>query len=204
MTDVATEGALTPERILEAAEDVLRRFGPSKATVVDVARALGVSHGSVYRHVASKAALRDAVLERWLHRISDPLEAVVRGREPAPERLRKWMDALMAAKRRRVLKEPELFATYGILAADAREVVTAHVDTLVDQAARIIADGIKSGAFSVKDAGIAARSVFDATARFHNPRHAAEWSDPGIDAAFDGVWSLLNAALTARPAGKRG
>ena len=46
---------LTPERILEATEDVLRRFGLAKATVVDVARALDVSHGSVYRHFPSKA-----------------------------------------------------------------------------------------------------------------------------------------------------
>jgi AcrR family transcriptional regulator len=201
MNDVASDGALTPERILEAAEDVLRRFGPSKTTVVDVARALGVSHGSVYRHFPSKAALRDAVTERWLHRISDPLEAVVRGKEPAPDRLRKWLDALMAAKRRRVLDEAELFATYVGLAADAREVVKAHVDALIDQAARIIADGIKSGAFTVKDAKVAARSVFDATARFHNPAHAGEWSDPEIDTAFEGVWSLLRAALTA-PAAK--
>ena len=204
MDDAADDGVLTRDKILEAAEDVLRRFGPSKATVVDVARALGVSHGSVYRHFASKAALRDAVLERWLHRISDPLEVVARGREPAPERLRKWLDALMAAKRRRVLKEPELFATYRVLAADAREVVKAHVDALVDQLARIIADGNKSGAFAVKDTETAARSVFHATARFHNPAHAAEWSDAGIDAAFEGVWSLLKVALTARPAGKRG
>lgn len=201
MNDVATEGALTPERILEAAEDVLRRFGPSKTTVVDVARALGVSHGSVYRHFPSKAALRDAVTERWLHRISDPLEAVVKAKHPAPERLKAWFDALIAAKRRRCLDEAELFATYVGLAADAREVVKAHVDTLVDQIARIIADGIKSGAFTVKDAKVAARSVFDATARFHNPAHAAEWTDPGIEKAFEGVWSLLRAALTA-PAGK--
>ena len=74
-----TDTVLTPERILEAAEDVLRRFGPAKATVVDVARTLGVSHGSVYRHFPSKAALRDAVAERWLARISEPLEAVPRG-----------------------------------------------------------------------------------------------------------------------------
>src|SRR5512144_414821 len=60
--------ALTRERILEAAEDVLRRFGPSKATVVDVARVLEVSHGSVYRHFPSKAALRDGVAELWLAR----------------------------------------------------------------------------------------------------------------------------------------
>ena len=203
MDDAADDGVLTRDKILEAAEEVLRRFGPSKTTVVDVARALGVSHGSVYRHFPSKAALRDAVAERWLHRISDPLEAVVRGKQPAPERLRKWLDALMAAKRRRCLDEAELFTTYVGLAADAREVIKAHVDTLVDQIARIIADGIKSGAFTVKDAEVAARSVFDATARFHNPAHAAEWSAPGIDAAFEGVWSLIKAALTARPAGKR-
>lgn len=202
MDDVASGGALTRERILEAAEDVLRRFGPSKATVVDVARALGVSHGSVYRHFPSKAALRDAVLERWLHRISDPLEAVVRGKQAAPERLRRWFDALVAAKRRKYLNEAELFATYAALAVDARDAVTAHVDTLVGQIARIIADGIKSGTFTVKDAGVAARSVFDATARFHNPAHAGEWSDPGIDAAFDGVWNLLHVALTA-PKGKK-
>ena len=45
---------LTPERILEVTEDVLRRFGLAKATVVDVARALDVSHGSVYRHFPAR------------------------------------------------------------------------------------------------------------------------------------------------------
>ena len=55
---------LTPERILEVTEDVLRRFGLAKATVVDVARALDVSHGSVYRHFPSKASLREAVAKR--------------------------------------------------------------------------------------------------------------------------------------------
>jgi AcrR family transcriptional regulator len=197
MDDAVSDGVLTREKILEAAEDVLRRFGPSKTTVVDVARSLGVSHGSVYRHFPSKAALREAVLERWLHRISGPLEAAVRGRQPAPERLRSWFDALIAAKRRKYLNEAELFATYAALAVDARDVVKAHVDTLVDQIARIVAEGMQSGTFTVKDAGVAARSVFDATARFHNPAHAAEWSDAGIDAAFDGVWTLLRAALTA-------
>lgn len=37
---------LTRESILAAAEDVLRRFGPTKATVVDVAKASGVSHAA--------------------------------------------------------------------------------------------------------------------------------------------------------------
>jgi AcrR family transcriptional regulator len=58
--------ALDADVILAATEDVLRRYGPSKATVLDVARVLGVSHASVYRYFPSKAALRDAVTRRWL------------------------------------------------------------------------------------------------------------------------------------------
>ena len=186
-----TDAPLTPERILEAAEEVLRRFGPAKATVVDVARALGVSHGSVYRHFPSKAALRDAVTERWLARVSAPLEAIVAERGPAPERLRRWLETLIAAKRSRALSDPELFATYQALFADAREVIAAHVDALVSQLARIIEGGMARGEFAEGDPRAAARAVLDATGRFHNPAHASEWADPSIDAAFEGVWSLV-------------
>lgn len=72
----ATTETLTAERILEATEEVLRRHGPAKATVVDVARALGVSHGSVYRHFRTKAALREAVTKRWLDRTSERLAVI--------------------------------------------------------------------------------------------------------------------------------
>jgi AcrR family transcriptional regulator len=191
------EAALTPERILEAAEDVLRRFGPAKATVVDVARALGVSHGSVYRHFPSKAALRDAVAERWLARVSAPLGAIAAETGSPRKRLRRWLDLLIASKRRKVLEDPELFATYHAIAAEAREVIRAHVEALTGQLTRIIAEGIAAGEFHVPDARKAARAVFDATGRFHNPAHAGEWNDPSLDAAFEGVWSLLLAGLGA-------
>jgi len=195
-----TDTALTPDRILDAAEDVLRRFGPAKATVVDVAQALGVSHGSVYRHFPSKAALRDAVTARWLARIAAPLAAVAAEDRPAPERLRRWLDLLIASKRRLARDDPELFATYLALAAEARAVVQAHVDHLVGQIARIITDGVARGEFAVADPVAVGRAVFDATARFHNPAHAPEWADPSIDAAFAGVWSLVLGGLSAHQA----
>jgi AcrR family transcriptional regulator len=194
-----TDTVLTSERILETAEDVLRRYGPAKATVVDVARALEVSHGSVYRHFPSKAALRDAVAERWLARISEPLGAVSRDDGPALDRLRRWLEFLIASKRSRALEDPELFATYVQLVAESRDVVVAHVKALTDQLAAIIALGVQRGEFADVDPAMAGRAVLDATARFHNPVHAAEWSDPGIDAAFEGVWSLVVAALRTIP-----
>jgi AcrR family transcriptional regulator len=198
---VSADEPLTAERILDVAEDVLRRYGPAKTTVVDVARALGVSHGSVYRHFPTKAALRDAVAERWLHRMSSPLGAVAVDDAPAIARVRHWLDLLIATKRERALDDPELFATYVGLAAEARDVVEAHVDDLVGQLAGIIGDGVAGGQLTVTDPNAAARAVFDATTRFHNPAHAGSWSDPGIDAAYEGVWALVAGGLGVRGRG---
>lgn len=195
-----TDGPLTPERILEAAEEVLRRFGPAKASVVDVARELGVSHGSVYRHFPSKAALRDAVAESWLASVSEPLAEVADEEGPAPERLIRWLNLLVEAKQGRARDDPELFATYVEIAGESRAVIIAHVETLVSQLARIIADGVEHGDFVVHDTNAAARAVLDATARFHNPANAASWSDPKIGTAYEQVRALVEAGLKA-PAG---
>jgi Bacterial regulatory proteins, tetR family len=58
------ESVLTTDRILEVAVVVLRRFGPDKATVIDVARALGVTHGSVYRSKGLGAGMPATKLDR--------------------------------------------------------------------------------------------------------------------------------------------
>src|SRR3954451_24892512 len=126
------DAPLTRDRILAAAEDVIRRFGPSKATVVDVARALGVSHTAVYKHVSSKAELRDLVVGQWVEATMPPLRAIAMQSKPAPQRLRKLIDALIAVKRRRDTEDPELFAAYLTLAVDAKSVVAAHVNELFE------------------------------------------------------------------------
>jgi AcrR family transcriptional regulator len=185
------DAPLNRERILAAAEGVIRRFGPAKATVVDVARALGVSHAAVYRHVATKAALRDLVIGRWMETTMAPLRAIASQSGPAPERLRRLFDALIAMKRRRAADDPELFTAYRTLAADAESVVVAHVDELVGLAATVIRSGIKEGTFRKLDPVATGRAVLLATSKFHHPAHAAEWSDPAIDAAYDDVWRLL-------------
>ena len=176
---------------MEAAEDVLRRYGPSKATVVDVARVLGVSHGSVYRHFASKAELRDAVTRVWLARIHDPLEAVIAEEAPAAERLYRWLRELITVKRRLLAGDPELFATYCELGAEAREVVGEHMSHMTAQVSRIIQEGVAWGEWEVEDSAAMGRAVLSATARFHHPAHASEWAHPDIDTAFEEVWSLI-------------
>jgi len=160
---------LTPERILVAAEEVLRRHGPQKANVVDVARALGVSHGAVYRHFPSKQALREAVARRWLHQFHTTLEPI--------DDPRAWLHALLDAKRAKALEDPELFATYSALCAEQSQVVDEHVATLIGQLHALVGDD--------------ATALFHATTRFHHPAHAAAWADTSIDAELDCVIDLV-------------
>jgi AcrR family transcriptional regulator len=188
---------LTPERILEVTEDVLRRYGLAKATVVDVARALDVSHGSVYRHFPSKASLRDAVAKRWLARVSAPLEKIAKEQGPAPAKLERWLRALFAAKYTKVCDDPEMFATYLALAQEARDVVSAYKENLAGQIGHILAEGVKQGAFEVADVKASARAIFDATVRYHHPAHSEEWSDPEHSARIDVLLALLLRGLEA-------
>lgn len=108
-----------------------------------------------------------------------------------PKRLRQLLDALIAVKRRRADDDPELFAAYRTLAADAKSIVDAHVGELVGLTAMVIRSSAKEGTFRKVDAMATARAVLAATSRFHHPAHAAEWIDPAIDAAYDNVWRLL-------------
>ena len=188
---------LTPERILEVTEDVLRRFGLTKATVVDVARALDVSHGSVYRHFPSKASLRQAVAKRWLDRANAPLEKIAEGTGPAPARLERWLRTMLAIKHKKFGDDPEMFATYLALAQEACAAVKAHRERLIDQIAAILSDGVKQGAFQVADLKATARAVFEATVRYHHPAHSEEWNDPALPARIDALLALLLRGLEA-------
>lgn len=189
---------LTRDRVLDAAEDTLRRFGPGKTTVVDVARALGVSHGTVYRHFASKADLLDAVLGRWLSRMNPPLAAIAAEDGPAAERLRRFLLTLMGFKHEKARTDPDLFAAYGLVSADARAVTIEHVEELNALVAQIVADGMERGEFAPGDPMQVARAVWAATTRLHHPAHAADWLTEPPEATFEGLWKLLLSGLSAR------
>ena len=124
---------------------------------MDVARALGVSHTAVYKHVSSKAELRDLVVGQWLEATMPPLRAIVAQSGPAPLRLRKLIDALIAVKRRRAADDSELFTAYRTLAADAKSVVAAHIAEMIELVATVIAAGVQDGTFREVDPVAAGR-----------------------------------------------
>jgi AcrR family transcriptional regulator len=189
------------ERILDAAESVLRRHGPEKTNVVDIARVLGMSHGNIYRHFPSKKALLDAVAVRWLAVVTAPLEAIAADQiRPAGERLRSWFDHLRAAKLKKVRADPELFRVHYQYFQSLREVTDQHVLNLHKQIERMIADGMATKEFSPKlNVPATARAFLQATSRFHHPA-LVMLDPPPKDADARAVFSLLLAGLRAGPA----
>lgn len=142
---MANDQPLTKEAILEAAEQVLRRYGPEKTSVVDVAKALQVSHGTLYRHFPSKAALREAVTARWLLRIAKPLQELAeQSGGSAADRLRTWLQALILSKRKHVVEDPEMFGMYSAVTLEAVEMIAEHVQHLISQMTGIIEAGISA------------------------------------------------------------
>ena len=197
---MATE-PLTREQILVAAKEALRRYGPAKTTVVDVAQALGVSHGSVYRHFPTKAALRAAVVEEGLADVDRRLTAIARESGPAVDRMHRWLLALIDFKQTFAREDPELFETYCMISVDGPKVVGAHVALLVGQLDRILAEGVAAGEIRPSAAAAGGRAIWDATGRFHHPMHRAEWTAPGIAEDFERLWLLLREGLAAGQAG---
>ncbi|SFI39742.1 transcriptional regulator, TetR family [Paenibacillus sp. UNC496MF] len=190
---MANDLPLSKEQILDTAEQVLKRFGPDKTSVVDVARALQVSHGTLYRHFASKAALREAVTARWLDRIiAEPLASLADlPGDSAADRLRQWVVALIAAKRTYAADDPELFKMYADVTLEAGGMIEAHIGRLIGQLASIIASGIASGELKPGDPEETARAIFIATSKFHHPSHAREWLAERADREFESVWRVL-------------
>lgn len=201
MTDNGTRRhqPLDQQTILAATEKVLRRHGPAKATVSDVARELGVSNASVYRYFPSKAALREAVARRWLTSSHGDLAKIADDRDTeAPPRLRQWLATLFDAVRRQAADDPELFATFLILVRYESRVADDHVNELLGQLERIVTDGIEEGSFIPVDARATARAIFHAVTRFHHPALAPSWfKRPDIDTEFDEVRELVLRSLTA-------
>ncbi|BBI30965.1 TetR/AcrR family transcriptional regulator [Cohnella abietis] len=196
---MAQDLPLNKENILDAAEQVLRRYGPDKTSVVDVARVLQVSHGTLYRHFASKSALREAVTERWLERsITAPLETIAnQAGGSSSGRLRLWLETLIRSKRTYSVDDSEMFAMYAAVTLEAVEMITVHVDRLIQQVAQIVEEGIKSKEFkSGSSSEGVAKAIFIATSRFHHPSHAYEWVEEKTNEEFDAVFNLILSGIT--------
>ncbi|MEA1831513.1 TetR family transcriptional regulator [Methylobacterium durans] len=204
VTDLARDAATDPDtsdlrsRILTIAERLFRDMGYRKTTVADIAAALRMSPGNVYRFFPSKKALNEAVAERLLRQIEAELGRIVsESGVPARERLRQFLRTTQAMSAGQFTANRRMHDMVEVAMAESWEVIRAHIDRVEDLLAALVADGVHGGEFRVADPRAAARCVQTAIVRFCHPAliaQCAEREQPTIDEMTDFLLTALRAA----------
>jgi AcrR family transcriptional regulator len=165
-SDAAEE---TRKLILEAARQLLRRFGPDKMTVVDIARALDMSHANVYRFFRTKADILDALIGQWLSKIEAFVEGIAARPAPASERIEAVVIELHRKRRRKLLEDAEFYETYRRVIELRPDFAAKRREKILAVFRKLIGTGIESGEFTTVDAHEAATVLKDATLLFLHP-----------------------------------
>ncbi|MFW2491657.1 TetR/AcrR family transcriptional regulator [Clostridium chromiireducens] len=180
--------SLDKEMILNATEEIIRRFGPDKANITDVAKLLKVSHAAIYRYFDGKTALWNAVTERWLSHLHAPSNEILKEDSPADVKLSNLLESFVEAKHHSAINDPEMFANYIKLAQSSTEVIQKGIEEGINSIEGIIEQGITEGIFFTESPHQEARAVYLATSIFIHPN---TFEDPDRKQNIKSVINLL-------------
>jgi AcrR family transcriptional regulator len=134
------------DRILDAAERLLGRFGYRKMTVEDIAVEAGIGKGTVYLSFPSKEEVVLSTVDRIVERVCAAMEEAAARDVPAPDRLR-------AMLRARVMVRFEAVSAYSASLNDLLGSIRAallvrrvqHFEREIGVLARVVAVGQQDG-----------------------------------------------------------
>lgn len=113
MTRIPIQSSVNPpgrddvrERILDAAERLLERFGYRKTTVEDIAREAGIGKGTTYLHFRSKEEVFLGTIDRVVDAAMSEMTAVAQGNSSLKDRLQQMLVARVMVRFDRVQRYP--------------------------------------------------------------------------------------------------
>ncbi|WP_240545098.1 TetR/AcrR family transcriptional regulator [Sinorhizobium fredii] len=158
------------KRILDVAEEQIRRVGHRKTTVADIAFDLGISRANVYRFFPTRAAINQGVCARIANRILDVAREISQGAVPATIRLAEMFAALHRHIQLQLAEERHAHELF-VAATDGKwEVAKWYFDEMTRIFEATIRKGLEAGELKGDDAGNAARCVMVALIPFVHPR----------------------------------
>ncbi|GJD97912.1 TetR/AcrR family transcriptional regulator [Methylobacterium iners] len=178
----------TPElrcRILSIAERLFREIGYRKTTVADIAAALRMSPGNVYRFFPSKKALNESVAELLLGEIEAELARIVERRDlDVAERLRAFLSALHGMSAERFTVDRRMHEMVEVAITENWEVCRRYRTQINGLLRRLVVEGMETGEFAAGDPKVAADCIQLAIVRFCHPALIAQCDGepgPGVD-----------------------
>ena len=154
----------TRDAILDATDRLLARYGYKKMTIDDLAKEVGIGKGSVYLHFESKEEIALSHVDRIVERVKARLFAIAGSKGTPENRIKKMLIE-------RVLMRFDSVQHYSQsmneLLGQVRSRLLERRRRYFEEEARIFAnvltEGRSTGAFKVRDAAEAGRTLIDAT-----------------------------------------
>jgi AcrR family transcriptional regulator len=189
----------TQESIIEAAGKIFERFGYTKTSMNDIARAARKGRRTVYTYFTSKEDVFRAVIETEVRELANRLIEMISQDMPADEKLRIYMHTRMnAVKDLTIYYEAlrqDLMGNLGLIENLRREYDELEV-TLIRQ---ILDEGVSKALFDIGDTLLVANAIQIATKGFELPIYMGKatydhnkFIDPLIQLFYQGIANRNN------------
>lgn len=165
------------EKALQITEEKIRHYGFEKFRLTDIAKELKVSHAALYNHFPDKAALLDAISERWLTRMDTILKLITQKKASPRQLIIEWFLTYHELKREKVLKDPEIFKTFNMAAELLKPFILKHLHNLNEQLLTLVEKAIAAGEIREKSPEKVVQILLEATVSFHHPRMVLDHKD---------------------------
>jgi AcrR family transcriptional regulator len=196
--DMSTLKPTAPEAtriaITNTAEELFRRMGYSKTTMVDISSRVNMSPANIYRYFKSKQEIAGVICSQIIEKLVERCRTSINRSASAEQRLATVLLTYHHEARRVSLENRGIFDLFvdglGHLWPEFRWLHQA-MTTLV---AQVIRDGVSQGEFKVEDPELVASLVLRAVIAYVDPRHIARLLN---DSAILGEQEHLEADLLA-------
>jgi AcrR family transcriptional regulator len=185
----------TREKILVVAERLFRQIGYQKTTVADIAKELRMSPANVYRFFDSKKAIHEGVARVMMGGVEEAAQAIMNKPGPATERMRELLTTVNRMNTERYVGDNKLHEMVEVAMEESWEVCVAHMQTITQTIAGVIAQGVASGEFTATDVPNAAMCTCHAMVGYFHPQMIAQAQNkphPSIDQMADFVLASLS------------
>jgi AcrR family transcriptional regulator len=191
----------TRERILVVAERLFRQLGYQKTTVADIAKELRMSPANVYRFFDSKKSIHEGVCRDLMGEVEEAAQAIMAKPGSAAERMRELITTVHRMNSERYVGDAKLHEMVEIAMQESWEVCVAHIQTITEKIAGVIAQGVASGEFAVTDIPLTAMCTCHAMIGYFHPQMIAQSQNkpgPTIDQMIDFVLAGLGSGKAGR------
>lgn len=165
------------EKALQIAEEKIRAYSFEKFRLTDIAKELKISQAALYNHFPDKAALLDAISERWLAHMDNTLEHIANKEVPPRQLIVKWFLTYHQLKKEKVLKDPELYKSFNMAAELLKPFIIDHLDNLNRQLLMLVQKAIIAQEIHAKSPENVVQLLLESTISFHHPRMVLDHKD---------------------------